>query len=259
MIPAHAESRNPDPRLRRTKVAYVVTCEHGGNRIPAVYTSLFRGKRRLLSSHRGYDPGALDVARALAHTLGAVLIVSTVSRLLVELNRSPGRQFRNSPVMRNASPDLREFVRRRYYEPYRRDVETLVAKAIAAGTRVVHISSHSFTPSLDGDVRRADVGLLYDPARAGERDLCVRWQRALRARAPGWIVRRNYPYLGRSDGLTSHLRKRHADVAYAGIELEINQERVQNGALPARDRRAITWALLDALASQHATDRSDAR
>jgi hypothetical protein len=63
----------------------------------------------------------------------------------------------------------------------------------------------------------------------------------------------------KSDVRESDLRKRHADIAYAGIELEINQERVQNGALPTRDRHAITWALLDALASQHAMGRSDAR
>ncbi len=52
-----------------------------------------------------------------------------------------------------------------HYQPYRDRVEALVAKAIAAGRRVVHISSHSFTPVLDGRVRNADIGLLYDPAR----------------------------------------------------------------------------------------------
>ena len=154
---------------------------------------------------------------------------------------------------------MREQVRRRYYIPYRSDAEAFVAQAIAAGAHVVHVSSHSFTPSLDGDLRRADVGLLYDPGRAGERTLCVRWQRALQARAPGLSVRRNYPYLGRSDGFTSHLRKHYADGAYAGIEIEVNQKRVRNGAIPARDRRTIIWALLDALAPRDDLSASDAR
>ena len=35
---------------------------------------------------------------------------------------------------------------------------------------MIHVSSHSFTPELDGKVRRADVGLLYDPAPRGEVD-----------------------------------------------------------------------------------------
>ena len=36
---------------------FIVTCEHGGNRIPAPYRPLFRGQKALLDSHRGYDPG----------------------------------------------------------------------------------------------------------------------------------------------------------------------------------------------------------
>ena len=39
---------------------------------------------------------------------------------------------------------------------------------MARGRRVIHISSHSFTPELDGKVRSADVGLLYHPGRHGE-------------------------------------------------------------------------------------------
>ena len=242
----------PRPAARRRgqvarRVAWLVTCEHGGNEIPEEFRPLFRNSRRLLESHRGYDPGALDTAHDLARALGAALVTSTVSRLLVELNRSPGRQFRFSPVMRGAAADVRDEVCRRYYVPYRREVEAFVARASASGARVMHLSSHSFTPSLDGSVRRADVGLLYDPDRTAECELCQRWQRALASRRPGWLVRRNYPYLGRSDGFTSYLRKRFREAAYVGIELEVNQKHVRNGSVAARDRAAIVDALCAAL------------
>ena len=36
-------------------------------------------------------------------------------------------------------------------------------------------------------------------------------------------VRRNYPYAGKGDGLTSYLRRRFPPGAYVGIELEVNQ------------------------------------
>ena len=50
---------------------------------------------------------------------------------------------------------------------------------------MIHLSSHSFTPELDGKVRKADIGLIYDPARQREggsvralegdsQDLCAR-------------------------------------------------------------------------------------
>jgi predicted N-formylglutamate amidohydrolase len=98
-----------------------------------------------------------------------------------------------------------------------------VAGEIGRGRRVVHVSSHSFTPRLHGKVRQADVGLLYDPRRAGEVRFAKRWQTALLARAPALRVRRNNPYRGENDGLTTSLRKRHATRSYLGLELEINQ------------------------------------
>lgn len=36
-------------------------------------------------------------------------------------------------------------------------------------------------------------------------------------------MRRNYPYLGRADGLTTHLRRALKTPRYLGIELELNQ------------------------------------
>jgi predicted N-formylglutamate amidohydrolase len=247
-IPARKASVVPGADFRGRRIALLVTCEHGGNRIPARYAPLFRGRARLLASHRGYDPGALATARTLARMLRAWLVTATVSRLLVELNRSPGRQFRQSPVMRRAPAALRAEICRRYYDPYWSTVVAFVCDAVAARRRVVHISSHSFTPMLGGAARRADVGLLYDPRHAGERELSLRWQAALRARAPGWTVRRNYPYRGRSDGLTRYLRERFDAAAYAGIELEVSQKHVgAANAIPAPQRAAVALALRDAL------------
>ena len=67
---------------------FIITSEHGGNRIPAPYRRLFRGQRALLDSHRGYDPGSLVMAKALASACRTPLVASTVSRLLIDLNRS---------------------------------------------------------------------------------------------------------------------------------------------------------------------------
>ena len=181
----------------------------------------------------------------------AWLVTATVSRLLVELNRSPGRQFRESPVMRRAPAALHAEICRRYYDPYWSAVIAFVCAAIAARRRVVHVSSHSFVPRLAGASRHADVGLLYDPEHAGERELSLRWQAALRARAPGWKIRRNYPYRGRSDALTRFLRERFDASSYAGIELEINQKHVRGGnAIAASQRAAVALALRDALSEK---------
>lgn len=228
----------------RTGDHIIVTCEHGGNRIPPAYCDLFAGHEALLKTHRGYDPGALVLARELAQRLTAPCFVSTTSRLLIDLNRSLRHPKLYSEATRNAPPAVRHEIRDAYYLPYRAEVEGHVAEAVARGNRVIHVSSHSFTPALGGVVRNADVGLLYDPRSPGEAELCRRWQDALDARLPGLKVRRNYPYTGRSDGFTAYLRRRFGVRDYLGVELEINQQRVRQRGDAWRDLRA---GVIDAL------------
>lgn len=224
--------------------SYLVSCEHGGNRIPARYRPLFQGCDALLDSHRGYDCGALLMARALAKAFGAPLVTSTISRLLIDLNRSIGNPRVFSTATRRAPSDLRAKIAEQHYWPYRLQVERLVRQSVSRGRRVIHISSHSFTPVLDGKVRSADVGLLYHPGRRGEVELCARWKSSLEELAPRLRIRRNYPYAGKGDGLTAYLRQRFTAIAYVGIELEINQRIVLAGG---RRWTALRSVLIDSL------------
>lgn len=166
------------------------------------------------------------MARALAGAFRAPLVTSTISRLVVDLNRSIGHPQLFSAATRGAPATARDAIVAQHYRPYRAQVERLVRQSLSRGRRVIHISSHSFTPELDGKVRRADVGLLYDPGRHGEAELCARWKSSLAAFAPELRVRRNYPYAGKGDGLTSCLRLLFPHGAYIGIELEVNQSMV---------------------------------
>ncbi len=228
---------------------FVITCEHGGNRIPAAYRSHFTQHKALLATHRGYDIGALTVAKDLARAFRAPLVTSTVSRLLVDLNRSIAHPRVFSSATRLAPASLRASIVEQHYLPYREQVETLVAQAVSSGQRVIHISSHSFTPELDGKLRTADLGLLYDPARQGEVSLCSRWKASLGDRAPELRVRRNYPYAGKGDGLTRHLRRRFSPRMYVGVELEVNQRIVLDAGAPwIALRRMLVDSLREAFA-----------
>jgi predicted N-formylglutamate amidohydrolase len=229
-------------------VSFLVTCEHGGNRVPARHRSLFHGHAALLDTHRGYDPGALIMARQLARALHAPLVTSTVSRLLIDLNRSIDHPQLFSAATRGADATLREGIVERHYLPYRARVERLVQRSVSRGRRVIHVSSHSFTPELYGKVRRADVGLLYDPGRRGEVKLCARWKESLARMAPDLRVRRNYPYAGKGDGLTSYLRQQFPSVAYVGIELEVNQKIV---FAAGRRWTSLRRVLVDSLRAAH--------
>ena len=168
----------------------------------------------------------------MSASFAAPLVASTVTRLLVDLNRSIGHPRLLGEAVRDLSREERPRILADHYVPYRTRVENLVGKAIARGRRVVHVSSHSFTPELNGKVRTADVGLLYDPDRPEEVRLGTQWKAALGRTAPQLRVRRNYPYAGTDDGFMPYLRRRYRPAAYVGIEIEINQAIV--GGAPRR-------------------------
>lgn len=212
-------------RPARTDIACVVTCEHGGNRVPPEHAHLFVGLGEELAGQRGWDPGALEIAGDLAHALGAEMVVATVTRLLVDLNRSPGHPRLFSEATRGLPPWEREEILRRYYHPHRNRVRDIVAGNLSSGGLVLHIAAHSFTPVLSGVERMADVGLLYDPSREAEVRFCRLWREALHAYDSALVVRRNYPYKGVSDGLATSLRK-EVGPRYMGVELEVNQKLV---------------------------------
>lgn len=222
----------------------MISCEHGGNQIPPVYRKLFRQHTNLLQSHRGYDKGALEVAQELAARLQAPLYASTISRLLADVNRSVGHPALFSEITRTLPERIRQQILQESYYPYRRAVQTEIEEAIRRGQKVLHLSIHSFTPEFDGEVRTADIGLLYDPSRTAERTLCLRWRALLYKSAPALRFRLNYPYSGKSDGLATALRRQFSSIHYAGIECELNQIHA-NGS--CADWRAFRRMLLQSV------------
>jgi len=223
------------PELARGDLL-LLTCEHGGNRIPAAYAHVFRGAASVLASHRGWDPGALDVARALARRFRLPVLAVAWSRLLVEANRSPTNPRIWSSYTKDLPGEERQRILDRYWWPHRREVEEAVDRGVKRGRPLPTV--HSFTPVLNGEIRTADIGLLYDSARPGERDFCRRWEKALAEELPALRVRRNYPYRGAADGLPNWFRRRLPDRSYVGIELELNQN------LLAGSRRRQTAAVV---------------
>lgn len=204
-------------------VVWVLSCEHGGREIPAAYRERFADYGELLASHRGWDPGAADLSRALAEGLGVACLLNPISRLLVDANRSLGHRQLFASYGPSFSAAEQDDIVAHYYQPHRQRVLAAVAEHVEAGHRVVHLGVHSFTPVLDGQERRFDIGWLYDSRRPGERRLADRLRDALATQRRDLRQRRNAPYLGLADGLTTALRKTYGEDRYLGIELEVNQ------------------------------------
>lgn len=218
---------------------FFVTCEHGGNGVPQRYRTLFGGRQSLLASHRGWDPGALTVARELARSLDAPLVAGSTTRLLVDLNRSPHNPAVFSEFTRRLPRDERDGLLARYHRPYWDRVRALAA----VPNRSFHVSVHSFTPVLRGEERNFAMGILYDPGRSRERALARAWKERLQEKLPGAGVRRNAPYRGNADGVMTALRRALPQTRYLALELELNQRALSSAA----DCRALAAVLVATL------------
>lgn len=221
----------------------LLSCEHAGHLVPSKYRKRFAAHQPLLQTHRGWDPGTRQLGEQWAEALGYDLHLSTTTRLLIDLNRSEHHRRLFSEITEDLSAEEKEEVKATYYRPHRQAIVDEIKQAIAAGKKVVHLALHSFTPVLDGRTRTAEVGLLYDPRRAGEASFCRSWRAALQVPPVDWRVRMNYPYRGTADGLTTALRRQFAPEDYVGVELEFNQQLVMQGTRcwrAARERLIAT-------------------
>jgi predicted N-formylglutamate amidohydrolase len=168
---------------------------------------------------------------------------------LVELNRSPWHRDLFSEITRSLPRTEKMLILSRYYAPYRERVERFIADATRSGATVLHLSVHTFTPNLDGRLRNAELGLLYDPRRTAESAYCDGLRASISKPLPELRVRRNYPYRGRADGLTTWLRRRFAPSCYLGIEIEVNQRLLSEPAAWKRLRRLLPPLVRDVAAS----------
>ncbi|MBC5773100.1 N-formylglutamate amidohydrolase [Pontibacter sp. KCTC 32443] len=204
-------------------VTFILSCEHAGNEVPSSYEHLFKGKEEVLYTHKAIDFGALQLAEHLAAELELALYYPSTTRLLVEANRSLENEELFSKYTKSLPSEEKKHILDSYYFPHRQQIEEAVGKEIAVGNRVVHVAVHSFTPAMDGEVRKADIGILFDPERTTEKKLAKKLKTELLYQNHNLKVLYNSPYPGTTDGLPAHLRKIFPDEFYSGFELEVNQ------------------------------------
>lgn len=204
--------------------ALLISCEHAGNKIPREYKSFIKKDvEDLLKTHRGWDRGALTLAKEVSRTENAPLYFTELSRLLVDCNRSLNHKSVFGPSFQDVPEGMRDEIVRDFYHPYRQSVIEGIERLRKEDKKVLHCAFHSFTPELNGVLRNAEFGLLYDPGRKTEMKWADTMMNQLKKQGFPWRARRNYPYLGKADGFTKFLRGKFHQSVYAGFELEFNQ------------------------------------
>ena len=229
------------PNVQAMKL--VLTCEHAFPDIPEKYQKLFNVDPDVLKTHEAFDPGAFDLFGSLKK-IADFSYYQEIGRLLVESNRSLNHQKIFSRFALHLSENEKKEILETYYFPYRRKIENRIHKFLERGSEVVHLSIHSFTPVLYDKTRNADIGILYDPAKEREKEIASLLKSQILENYPDLKVRFNYPYLGKSDGFTTSLRKMYA-TGYSGIELEINQKWVHGEEMDKKIKNPVLKAVTE--------------
>jgi predicted N-formylglutamate amidohydrolase len=230
-------------------------CDHASNALPPDYGDLGLPPEQF-ERHIAWDIGAAAMTRRLAARFGALAVMTTFSRLLIDPNRGgddPTLVMRISDgalIPGNARIGAAEIARRRelYWRPYREAVTATIDAMIGAGTIPAIVSIHTFTPSMKGIARPWHVGFLWDLDPRLTRPMIE----ALRADGD-LVVGDNEPYDGalEDDTMDTHVTRR----GLAGLLVEVRQDLVADeaGAAAWADRLAgpLAAALADPAVHRH--------
>jgi predicted N-formylglutamate amidohydrolase len=191
---------------------FVLVCDHASNRIPEGYGNLGLSLVQRLM-HVAWDPGALAVSLQLSDLLDAPLVHSTVSRLVVDCNRtleavdliSPISERTEIPGNAGLTPEDRHRRIAEFHTPFHNAITSVLDARDAQGLASIFIAIHSFTPVYK-DVRRPwPIGVLHGRDAA----FTARLRDALAADDPALEVGWNQPYAALS-GVTYTL-EHHGD------------------------------------------------
>jgi predicted N-formylglutamate amidohydrolase len=234
---------------------FLVLCDHASNAIPPEYDSLGLGFAER-AGHIAWDPGALAVSRQLASELDATLVHCTVSRLVIDCNRSLdapdliASTSETTTIPGNTA--LSDAERRRriasVHAPYHAAIERLVDDRLDCGRAIAIIAVHSFTPVYRGVRRPWDIGIVFGPDRRLADPLIEG------LRAASFTVGINEPY-SPADRVYYTLTRQAESRGLAAAMIEIRND------LIATDEQAKAWGTcLAALlaATEHAREWSAA-
>ena len=208
----------------------LLVCDHASHRFPKSLgdMGLDPFARRC---HLAVDIGAGPVTETLAKSLGVTAVVHNYSRLVVDCNRqlmdpSAFLEYGDGilvPGNRNLHQEDKDLRSSALYWPYHCAIDEQVQRLRKAGPSPAFISSHSFTPVLNGESRKWEMGILWD------KDEQLRDIFLTDLRAAGYLVGDNEPYSGKApqDFTIDH----HAEeVGLPHIGIEIRQDLIDDEA-----------------------------
>ncbi|NRD91082.1 N-formylglutamate amidohydrolase [Sphingopyxis sp. BSNA05] len=206
----------------------LIVVDHASNHIP---DDIDLGiPQQYVTDHIAYDPGIAPIARRMTEQGGYLAILSTASRLIVDLNRYPDEeavivtQSDGVDIPGNhLSSEERQARLDRFFTPYHDRVAALIADLKPA----LVASLHSFSPVLrtNPQLRRPwDMGIMYN-----EYDTAPRLALQFLGEEEGLIVGDQMPYSGKELNATMNRQCEAIGQPYIGVEVRQDLIREEAG------------------------------
>ena len=202
---------------------FVFTCEHASNRVTR--HEVTQPDHKLLNEHWGLDIGAAALVESLCQRTGSTGVLSTESRLVIDVNRDPSSktlivsECDGIPVSFNQNITAEDRIwRQSIFDAYHRAVDDVLSQRLDIRPDTKLVSIHSFTPIWKGVRRKMEVGILFD------RDPDVASRMAEVLTHHGLDVALNEPYSGLTGELmyAAHRHGNAHQIPY--IEFEVRQD-----------------------------------
>ena len=179
---------------------FLFVCDHASSRLPRALGTLGLAPAEI-ASHIGWDIGAAELARRLAATFAAPLVLTGYSRLVLDCNRplaSEGSIPRVSAgigIAGNAALSAAEQLQRQatLFHPYHRAIAAVLDRRRERNLPTALLAIHSFTPDYPGESRPWHVDFAYHRDRRLAGLLIDAFD------VPGILVGDNLPYAVEDD------------------------------------------------------------
>tara|TARA_B100001013_G_C24599799_1_gene438326 strand:+ start:541 stop:1380 length:840 start_codon:yes stop_codon:yes gene_type:complete len=207
---------NPD-----AVVPVLLVCDHASHRFPRSLGTM--GLDYLnRHSHVVHDIGAGALVEMLANTLGVTAVLCQYSRLIVDCNRelvdhNAFLKFNDGvdiPANHNLRSDEKEKRASEIYWPYHNAIEGQIGRLKDQGINPVFISVHSFSPVINGEARKWEIGVLWDKDSTTAEFFLSNLGEA------GYFVGDNKPYSGKDpEDFTIDHHAEPSGLPHVGIEI----------------------------------------
>lgn len=226
---------------------FILLCEHASLFIPPELKGL-QLTPEVISSHVGWDLGALALAKLMMEKLNSPLVAQQVSRLVYDCNRPP--------EARSATPEKSEIYEiignkglsqaqrneraQKYYMPFHNMVSSVIEGQLNKQNQPIIVTIHSFTRSYFGKDRNVEIGILHDEdARFADAILDVA------KHDEKFKFERNAPY-GPEDEVTHSLKEYALPNGLHNVMIEVRNDLILNAKMQQEMAEILSSYLLAA-------------